>query len=147
MPNPRAPEALASPAVMLISAALFAYFGVGGHLGLPWAPQFVYTSAVTGRIVPFVPLLDWTLKASAAGFLAAALVAIARPVAGNVLYGLVGLVGALALVAVVVLDHLDAQHTTGIPSLLLLLFAAWNGFGSWSGLRAVLSGRDNSPPS
>ncbi len=48
-----------------------------------------------------------------------------------------------------VLDWLDKQHAAGIPPFLLVIFAVWNGYGSWTGLRALLARRSaplDAPP-
>jgi hypothetical protein len=126
---------LAGPVIMLISAALFGYFG--------FTTRFVATSGVTGQLLIYVPMLEWTLKISAIAFLICAGVVVIAPVIGNVIYSLVGLVGAVMFVLVAIMDLADQQHMVMSP-LWLLVFAAWNGYGSWTGLQAVLALRRSS---
>ncbi len=123
---------LAGPGIMLLSAAIFGYFGFATH----WN----YHSPITGEFLLFVALLDWTLKGSAIAFGASALLTLANRVLGNLIYGVVGLIGAILFVVIAGMDYADTKHTALHP-LLLLIFAAWNGYSSFAGLRAVLSGR------
>lgn len=120
----RAP--LAGPAIMLLSAAIFGYFGFT-----------MKPVAADGTFVLFMAILTWTLRVSAILFAACAGVALVSPIAGNLLYALVGVVGAGLFVVVAIMDVADRNYAT-IHPLLLLIFAAWNGFGSWSSLSAVL---------
>ena len=58
---------------------------------------------------------------------------------------------ALGLVAVGVMDLMDDQRAAAIPPILAFIFAAWNGYGSWSSLSQILSARQaghdrSSPP-
>jgi len=117
----------AGPIVMLFSAAMFGYFGF-------YVMKPVSTS---GQPILFMVLLTWTLRISAALFLLSALLTVVRPILGNLLYSLVGVVGAGLFVVVVVMDFTDPKNQT-ISPILLLLFAAWNGYGSWSALRSIL---------
>ncbi len=128
--TPMAPEGsrLAGPAVMLVSAALFGYFG----FATSWNHH-----GITGQFLLFVALLDWTLKLSAIGFLVAAVLTLMAPMLANLIYGLVGLAGAILFIVIAVMGYLDKQHTAMHP-LLLVIFAAWNGYASFAGLREVL---------
>jgi hypothetical protein len=121
---------LAGPVIMLISAAIFGYFGFGYGLT---------STTASGTFVPFFSLLNWTLKISAIGFLLSAVLAFVRPLEGNLLYALLGLAAAALLAIVGLWDLMDQTYTAAIPPILALLFAAWNGYGSWSGLQAVLA--------
>ena len=125
-------NALAGPGIMLLSAAIFGYFG----FAMTWS----YHSSRTGEFLLFVALLDWTLKCSSIAFLVSALLTFVKPIAGNLIYGLVGFVGAALFLLIAGLDFADKQHTAMHP-LLLLIFAAWNGYGSFSGLREILNAR------
>ena len=106
---------LSGPGIMLLSAAIFGYFG--------FATTWNHNSVIDGSFLLFVALLDWTLKGSAVGFGVAAVLTFVRPVIGNLIYGVVGLVGAFLFVLVAVLDWADHQHTAMHPLLLLLLVA------------------------
>lgn len=117
---------------MLFSAAIFGYFG---FFVADWS-----TPGVDGQPVLFRLLLGWTLRGSAIGFAVTAALTLARPWAGRLLYAVIGLLGAVLLVTVAVMDHLDTRHAAFSP-ILLLLFAAWNGYGAWAGLRAGLGRR------
>ena len=140
--HPRPPTAppqnlFAGPGIMLISAAIFGYFG--------FFTIWLTTSGTTGEFLFFVALLEWTLKVSSVGFALSAIVTLANPFVGNLLYSIVGVLGAIALVIVGILDIADAQHTAMHPAI-LFLFAAWNGYNSWTGLRALLAYRAMTQP-
>jgi hypothetical protein len=122
---------LTGPAIMVLSALIFGYFGFR-----------MTATAVDGEFVLFFALLTWTLRISAGLFVLSAVLTIVVPVAGNLLYALVGVVGAGLFVVVAVMDVADDKYATIHPAL-LLLFAVWNGYGSWLALRAVLAGRAN----
>lgn len=117
--------ALASPGTMLFSAAIFGF--VGFMLAFP------EIDPATGRKIPLVVTLKWTLRGSAAAFLATALLAFLRPVAGSVLFSAAGLASA-ALLAVVAAWDLLSAWTSGIHPFLLIVFALWNGWTSLAGL-------------
>lgn len=120
------------PWAMLLSAALFAYFGFFAGIGFN-------TPGVNGQVVPFRPLLGWTLRGAAIAFLVAGLVTFAARRPGVILYAVVGLISAVLFAVVVVMDLLDAQHGLfPYAPLILGAFAIWNGYGSIMGLRDVL---------
>lgn len=125
------PTAL-EPWAMLISAALFAYFGFLAGI------QF-NTPGVNGQPVVFRLMLGWTLRGAAIAFVAAAVVTVLSRRRGVLLYSAIGLVSALLFAIIAVWDLLDAQHGTFPHAPLILgLFAAWNGYGSFMGLRDML---------
>ena len=129
----------AGPGIMLFSALLFGFFGFGYALGLPFGVDW-NTPGVDGNPVLFRQMLGWTLKLSAAAFLISALFSFVQPLIANALYSFVGLVGAVLFVIIAVLDVLDTQHGIMVYGpFILLIFAAFNGYGSWQGLRGVLS--------
>lgn len=111
--------------LMFIGAGLFAYFG--------FATQWMHQSAVTGQTLAFVVLLDWTLKISA-GVMAVSIVLyfLHRPFA-RIVYALIALLSAVSFVVVAVLDWMDPQHTALHP-IILILFAAFNGYGAFMSL-------------
>ena len=122
------------PVGMLFSAAIFGFFG---FFYLNWN-----TPGVNGQVVPFRVLLGWTLKISSILFFVSAGVTLAQPVLGNLLYALVGVIGAGLFIIVAVMDLADPQHMImPYAPFVLVLFAAWNGYGSWTSLRAVLAVR------
>lgn len=121
----------ASPVVMLLSAAIFGFFGF----------YALKPFNVRGEPILFMVLLTWTLRISAVLFLLSAVLVLAKHVVGNLLYSLTGVVGAGLLVVVAIMDFTDTDNQTVHP-LLLLLFAAWNGYGSWSALRSILGSRE-----
>jgi hypothetical protein len=112
---------------MLLSAALFGYFGYF----ITWS-----STGIGGQFLAYVVLFEWTAKISAAVFLVAALVTLLRPLLGNLIYSAAGLAGAIALVVVLAMDLADTQHMVVHPAILVLM-AAWNGYGSWRGLGNV----------
>ena len=126
------PMSLAGPGMMILSAAIFGYFG--------FSTSWNYYSVINGQFLLFVALLDWTLKVSAIAFLVSAVITYVHTLAGNILFGVVGLFGAILLLAIAGMDFLDKQHTAMSP-LLLLIFAAWNGFASFSGLKEIINAR------
>jgi len=119
----------AGPGIMIISALIFGYFG--------FSPTYSATG-VNGQFLVYVPILEWTLKISAVAFALSAVLTFLAPLLGNVLYSIIGLLGAIAFVVVAIMDYMDPQHTVMNP-LILLAFAAFNGYGSWQGIRAVVS--------
>jgi len=119
----------AGPAIMFVSALIFGYFG--------FSTSFIHTGS-NGQLLFYVPLLEWTLKVSAVAFVACGLITLRDARLGNFLYAAIGLLGSLALVTVAVMDFLDTQHTVMSP-VILLLFAAFNGYCSWHGLRVALA--------
>ena len=121
---------LTGPGIMLLSAAIFGYFG--------FSTTFLHHSAITGKLLIYVPILDYTLKGCAVGFLLSGLITFVKPLPGNLLFSLLGLLSALSFLLVAFLDFSDKQHQVMSP-LLLLIFAAWNGIGSWQGLKASLT--------
>ena len=122
--------ALAGPGIMFISAALFGYFGF--FMGL------LHTNSLN-QFVLFFALLDWTLKGTACGFILGGVLTVVRPVFGNLVYGLTGLLSAIFFILIAVLDIMDKQNAGAAPPVLLLIFAAWNGYGSWFSIRAVIT--------
>lgn len=127
--------ALAGPFIMLLSAAIFGYFG----FGYSWVHKMTLDDPP--KLLIMVAVLEWTLKTSAIGFVLAGLLTLKRPVEGNILYSAIGVIGALLFVAVAIWDVTTAQYFSGISPFLLLIFAAWNGYGAWTGLQEVLAVR------
>ena len=121
---------LAGPFIMFISAAIFGYFGF--FMGLT-------STTAGGNFIFFFALLVWTLKIGAVGFLLSALLTFGTPLVGNLVYSVIGLLTAAGLIIVGVMDIADSRNAAALPPVLAFLFAAWNGWGSWSGLRAVMS--------
>ncbi len=124
----------AGPVVMLLSAAIFGFFGFYRDWSAPFPD---------GKVILFMVLLGWTLRISAGVFLLSGILALAKPVLGNLLYALAGIGSAGLFVVVAVMDVTDTDHMImpyGV--VVLLLFAAWNGFGSWSALRSILGSRE-----
>ena len=130
---------------MIISAVIFGYFG----FATAW-PQ--YTAAQPPQLIPMVVVLKWTLRAGAAAFALSALLAVLGSILGAMLYSIAGLITAGLFLVVAVWD-VTSPFNSGIHWILLVIFALWNGFGSWNGLRAVLASRkvsrsgDDSPMS
>jgi len=124
---------LAGPAIMILSALVFGFFGFK-----------MSSTALDGEFVLFFALLKWTLRISAGLFVLSAILTFVVSVIGNLLYALVGVVGAGLFVVVAVMDIAD-PYDASVPWWLLLLFATWNGYGSWLALRAILAGRAPAP--
>jgi len=121
---------------MFISAGVFAYFGFAGS----WAHQ--YTTTNPPELLTMVVLLKWTLRAGAIAFGVAAVLSMLRSGAGPLLYCVVGLITAVLFVVVGIWEMTNPQgYFSGIPAILLFLFAAWNGFGSWTELQEMFGGR------
>jgi len=122
---------LAGPGIMLLSAAIFGYIGFASAFS---------TTGVNGQYLLFVDVFQWTLKGSAVAFVVCGLLTLAQPLAGNLLYGVFGLLSAAGLALAGLMDFLDKQHMV-MNQVLIWLFVAWNGYGSWSSLRDVLAMR------
>jgi hypothetical protein len=121
---------------MLISAGIFAYFGFGSS----WAHQLTNTNPP--KLLLMVVLLKWSLRLGAIAFGTAALLSLAGWLAGPLLYAVAGLVTSVLFVVVAVWERTNPQgYFSGVPALLLLVFAAWNGYGAWNGLTSVLAMR------
>ena len=119
---------------MVISALLFAWFG----FGTGWAHQ--YTTTQPPQLLVMVVILKWTLRAGAILFGISAILAMMGSLAGEALYSLAGLATAVLFIVVAVWQWTNPQgYYSGVPAFLLVIFAAWNGYGSWLGLRAVLA--------
>lgn len=120
---------LTGPAMMFILAALFGYFGF--YIG------FLHTNNL-GQFVLFYALLDWTLKATAVAFALAGVLTMIKPFLGNLLYAVAGLLSAILFVVIATMDILDKQNPPGaVPIFLLLIFAAFNGYGSVASLTSL----------
>ena len=125
------PMLLAGPGMMFLSAAIFGYFG----FSITWIYQ-----GNNGQFLLFVALLDWTLKGSAMAYLVSGLITLANARAGNLLYGIVGLLGAILFLVIAAMDYADKQHMAMNP-ILLLIFAGWNGYASFTGLKELFRTR------
>ena len=118
---------------MFISAGLFGYFGFGNS----WAHQ--YTTTNPPVLLTMVVLLKWTLRIGAICFAGAGLLAAAGSMLGPLVNGVAGLATALLLLIVAVWEFTNPQgYYSGVPAILLVVFAIWNGYGSWMGLQAIL---------
>ncbi len=124
------------PVIMLFSAALFGYFG----FMMSWAHQ--YTTTNPPQLLVMVVILEWAFRGGAIAFLVSGIVAMVRLNIANLVYSVAGLVTAVMFLAVAIWDWTNPQgYYSGVPAILLLIFAAWNGYGSITGLRAVLAVR------
>lgn len=119
-------------AMMLLSAAIFAFFG---FFYVNWS-----TPGVDGQVVLFRMLLGWTLKITAIMFAISAVLTFISSFIGNVLYGVIGVLSAVLFLVVAGMDVLDKQHTTmAYGPIILVLFALWNGFGAVTGLKEIMA--------
>jgi len=123
--HPR-PERGSTMFFMLISAALFGYFGFMSGMT---------ATTAAGEFVVFFAILLWTLRAGAIAFTLAALLSFFDHRAGALLYGVTGLATAAGLAVVGVMDLADPARAAAIPPLLAFVFAILNGCGSWGALR------------
>ena len=121
---------------MLISGGIFAYFGFGSS----WAHQ--YTTTTPPVLIPMIVLLEWSLKGGAIAFGISALISFTGSVFGPLLYAIVGLITAVIFAVVAVWEWTNPNgYFSGVPAILLIIFAVWNGFGSYSSLRDILKAR------
>jgi len=126
---------------MLISGGIFAYFGFAST----WAHQ--YTTTTPPQLLPMVVLLKWALRGGAIAFGVSALIALTGSLLGPLLYAVVGLITAVIFAVVAVWEWTNPQgYYSGVPAILLIIFALWNGFGSYSSLREILSARRMASP-
>lgn len=120
---------------MLISAGILAYFGFGGS----WAHK--YTTTQPPQLLTMVAVLEWTLKAGAIAFGLSALLAMIGQRLGSILYAVAGIATAVVFITVAIWEWTNPQgYYSGIPAILLLIFALWNGYGSLSSLRELTGG-------
>ena len=84
----------AGPVVMLLSAAIFGFFGFFRDWSAPFPD---------GKVILFMVLLGWTLRISACVFFLSGILALAKPVVGNLLYALAGIGSAGLFVVVAVI--------------------------------------------
>jgi hypothetical protein len=134
-----AAEARSQVFFMLISAGLFAYFGFAGS----WAHQYTNSSAPNpNALVPMVAVLKWTLRGGAIAFAIAAIACMLGSILGVLLYSIAGIVTAVLFLIVAIWEMTNPQgYFSGVPAILLIVFAIWNGYGSWSGLREAVAMR------
>lgn len=118
-----------SPWVMLISAAIFGYFGFGA--------RFVYTGS-QGQFLLFVALYVWTLRGGAIVFFISGVLGFIAPLAASFIYGAAGVLAAVGLAVAGVLDLQDQQHTVQDP-FLTFLFAFIIAIVSGASLRDAIA--------
>jgi hypothetical protein len=135
----QAAEARSQVLFMLISAGLFAYFGFAGS----WAHQYTAPNAPNpNALVPMVAVLKWTLRAGAIAFGFAAILSLSGLAAGSLLYFVTGLITAVLFGIVAIWEWTNPQgYYSGVPAILLIVFAVWNGYGSWMGLKDFMAWR------
>jgi hypothetical protein len=122
------------PFGLIISVLLFGYFGFFAGLST------VATSG--GPTIPLFAFFMWSLRLSAIGFAVALALHLAkRTREATLVAGVVGVLSALAFLIAAAWDFADQRYVLAISPVLLLLFAAWNGYVSWGSLRAVLAAR------
>ena len=121
---------------MFLSAGIFAYFG----FATSWVHQ--YTNTNPPVLLPMVMVLKWTLRIGAIGMAIAAVLSLIGTVLGPILYAVVGLLSAIAFVVVGVWEMTNSQgYYSGVPAIILFIFAAWNGYNSWIGLQEAMASR------
>lgn len=126
---------------MLISGGIFAYFGFGSS----WAHQ--YTTTTPPVLLPMVVLLKWSLRSSAIAYGVSALISLTGSMLGPLLYAVVGLITAIVFALVAAWEWTNPNgYYSGVPAILLVIFAAWNGYGSFSGLREIFASRATASP-
>lgn len=125
---------------MFFSAALFGFFGF--YMG-PW----MTTSVVTGQFLFYVALFNCTLQGSSIACAVCGILSFVAARIAGALYAVIGLLGAASFLVIAVLDWLDPSTIMPGAPFLLVLFAAWNGYGSYRGLmelRGILPARSAS---
>jgi hypothetical protein len=120
---------------MLVAAGVFAYFGFGSS----WAHQFTNPAPpAQPQWLPMVAVLEWTLKGGAIAFGAAAALTMMRVRLGAVLYAGAGVLTAVLFIAIAIWHWTNPNgYYCGVPPILLVIFAAWNGYGSIAALLAM----------
>lgn len=117
---------------MLLSALLFAYFG------FIWSWAHQWTSTQPPQRIPMIAVLMWTLRIGAIAFIVAAALSLARQRLGPFLYAVTGLVTSALFVVVAIWEWTNPNgYYSGVPAILLLVFALLNGYGSINSLRAL----------
>lgn len=118
---------------MIISAGIFAYFGFAAS----WAHRHtIPTATEPARLLPMVALLMWTLRAGAVVFGACVVLAFVRARWADLLYAVAGAVAAVIFLAVATWELTNPRgYFSGVPPILLILFAILGGYGSLQTLR------------
>lgn len=119
---------------MLLGAALFGYFG--------FAPGIIWPNTIGGEPNWISIILMWTVRATAVGFTASAALTFVHRFLANLLYSSVGLISAV-MFGIVLIWHYTTDAHAPISPVLLLIFAALNGYGSWIELREILATRQS----
>src|SRR5688572_15420759 len=96
---------LAGPGVMLFSAAVFGFFG--------FMMAFPEIDVQTGKTIPLVITLKWTLRAAAIAFFAAAIISMVAMTSGNLLFSFVGLCSAVMFLVIAIWD-LNSPFESGV---------------------------------
>ncbi len=112
---------------MFMSAAIFGFFGFN--------TVWIHTG-INGEILPFVGILEWSLKGGAIGFALSGVLSLIASRPGEYLYAAIGIISSIGLLTAGILDLRDGEHTAMSP-MLLFIFAAWNGFSSIGAIRRL----------
>lgn len=122
-----APGFDASPFAAAISAAIFGYLGFLAGLS---------TEDASGPVALWIAFL-WSMRLGCVAFALSAALAFARDRRARIASGALGMLAAVALLAIAVWDLADGAHAAAMNGWILLLVAGWNGFESFSALRAA----------
>ncbi len=116
---------------LLLSVLLFGYFG--------FFQSWAHERTLEGELLPMVVVLKWTLRISTIAFAIAAILALARRRESHLVAGVTGLLGAIAFAAVAIWDFATPEYFAGPPTILLAVFALWNGYVSFLSVRTFLA--------
>lgn len=112
---------------MVLGALIFGYFG----FVMGWAHERTLDDELLWAVV----LLKWSLRIGAILFALSAVLAYARFGVASTIAGVTSLATSIAFLVVAAWDWSMPQYSSGVHPLLLILFAAWNGWGGIEWIR------------
>ncbi len=125
---------------MLVNAGFLAFFGWNSN----WAHR--YTTDVPPQLIMMIAILMWSMRIGAIAFGLAFVLSLLKSEFGRLLNLITGL-GVSVVFAMVAIWDFTSPFFSGVPPLLLMILAVWNGYLSVVELRERFAARPvNSPP-
>jgi len=114
------------------SAVIFAIFGFGSFVGLPFG--FPVIDSATGNLIALPTTLMWLIRSGAVLFAICALLSMKNPGAGELAQGVIGSIIGVGMIAIGVWD-VASPWSSGLHPVLLFLLGIWNAWGVLSLVR------------